>query len=208
MISAHRSVPSMVQARRSWPQRLALWMARRLLSPARRRQERLQALLLARLDAVLGSMAGGGSQAGLAVLEGALALAEADGEIRPEEWALFERGMVRLELSPAQRQQLSLHGPIDLPWVCNGLEGIKDPSQRRAIGQFYGLLVAADGQSGAAELAVLRPLLQALEAATLEAELPRLAAPYRLEPGWLERCCAPLAQALDSWARRPGSFRR
>jgi hypothetical protein len=172
----------MVQARRSWPQRLALWMAQRLLGPLRRREERLQALLLDRLDAVLGPMAGGG-EAGLAVLEGALALAEADGEIRPEEWALFERGMARLDLAEPVRQQLSLHGAIDLPWVCSALEGIEDPGQRRAIGQFYGLLVAADGQGGAAELAVLRPLLRALEAAALEAELPRMAGALLRPPG-------------------------
>lgn len=155
---------------------------------------------------MLGPMAGG-SSAGLAVLEGALALAEADGEIRPEEWALFERGMGRLDLAEPVRQQLSLHGSIDLPWVCTALGAIQDPAQRQAIAQFYGLLVAADGHGGAAELAVLRPLLQALGGAAIEAELPQLAARYHLEPGWLEQRCSRLGQALARWAG-PGSSRR
>lgn len=189
----------MVQARRSGPQQLALWMAQWLLKPSRRREQRLQALLLARLDAVLLPMVGG-SEAGLAVLEGALALAEADGEIRPEEWALFERGMGRLDLAEPVRQQLSLHGSIDLPWVCTSLGAIQDPGQRQAIAQFYGLLVAADGHGGAAELAVLRPLLQAVGGAAIEAELPQLAARYHLEAGWLERRCCGLGQALARWA--------
>lgn len=189
----------MVQARRRWPQRLGLWLGQGLLRPWRRRQQRLQSMLLDRLDGVLGPIATGG-EAGLAVLEGALALADADGEIQPEEWALVERGMARLTQADGQRQQLSLHGSPDLPWVCAALRAIDDPGLSQAIAQFYGLLVAADGQGGASELAVLRPLLRALDAPAIEAELPRLAARYRLQPGWLERCCSPLGQALVRWA--------
>jgi hypothetical protein len=189
----------MVQARQSWLRIGVCWLAERLLRPLRKRQGSLQALQQQQLDEVLSSITTEG-EAGLAVLEGGLALVEADGAICQEEWVLFERGMARLQSSEPRPLQLSLHGSIDLPWVCSVLQTINSPAERAGIAQFYGLLVAADGQNGGAELAVLRPLLRALDAADIEGELPAIAARYRLEPGWLERCCTPLGQALSRWA--------
>lgn len=205
-MAEHGTAHRMAQSQGSWLQQLTLWVSDRLLAPSRRRRGRWKDLLQERLEALLLPMVGRG-EAGLAILEGALALAEADGEFRQEEWALFERGMASLQLTEQQRQQLSLHGAIDLNGVGASLEAIADPAQRRAIAGFYGLLAAADGQRGPAELAVLRPLLRALDAAALEDQVPQLADRHHATPGWLERLAIRLGADLARWAG-PRRFRR
>lgn len=189
----------MGQSRVSWLQGLAIWLSGLLLTPSRRRSARLQGLLRQRLQAVLQPLVGEG-EAGLAILEGALALAEADGHFRDEEWALFEWGMACLKLPDQQRQRLSTHGSIDLRGVCASLSALEAAEARRAIAGFYALMVAADGEGGTAERALLRPLLKALDAEAVEAELPQLQARYRSTPGWLERSCTNLGESLARWA--------
>lgn len=195
---------------RSWLQRWAGAVAAWLLAPSRRRQTRRQAALRQQLEALLRPLvAQGAADTGLAVLEGALALAMADAEFHNDEWELYTSGLALLHLQDQQRSSLSLHGAVDLAWVCSQLEALADPAQRTAVGRFYALLSDADGALAAAEQRLLGQLLQALglEARAVQG-LALAAGASLLPPGPLERLRCRLAVPLQRWAtprrsRRP-----
>ena len=198
MRQAYRTEPQP----RSWLQRLLAALAAWLLVPRRRRQARRQAALRQHLEALLRPLADpGAGDSGLAVLEGAMALAMADADFHHDEWELYTAGLALLNLQDQQRSGLSLHGSVDLPWVCSHLAALPDPAQRLAVAQFYALLSEADGISAPAEQRVLDQLLGALG---LNAQaLPRSRPPQ----GPLERLRGQLAAPLLRWAAAKGERR-
>ena len=141
----------------------------------------------------------GRGEAGLAILEGALALAMADSQFGDDEWELFTRGMALLNLQNEQRRGLSLQGSVDLAGVCSTLAALDDPSQRQSIASFYSLLADADGSIAPAEQRLLQALLKAL--AVDPRDLDRLELPAELHrpPDRLERLRRRLAAPLLRW---------
>jgi hypothetical protein len=179
--------------------RLAHALADRLLASSRRRAARRLALLQQSQEALLSPLAGRGDQ-GLAILEGALALAMADAHFGDDEWELFTRGMTLLNLENEQRHGLSLQGSVDLAWVCSTLATLEEPRLRLATAGFYSLLTDADGSIAPAEQRLLSQFLNAL--AVDPRDLDRLERPAELRrpPGWLERLRARAAARLLRWA--------
>ncbi|MEB3104867.1 MAG: hypothetical protein VKN17_03700 [Cyanobacteriota bacterium] len=184
---------------------LANGLADWLLAPSRRRAARRLALLQQSQEALLRPLAGR-SEEGLAILEGALALAMADAQFGDDEWELFTRGMALLNLQDQQRRGLSLQGSVDLAVVCRTLAALGDPSLRLAIARFYGLLADADGSLAAAEQRLLSQLLQALAVDLRDLDRLELPAELRRPPDRLERWRRRLAAPLLRWASpRQGS---
>ncbi|MCS5706721.1 hypothetical protein NZK27_11005 [Synechococcus sp. FGCU-3] len=184
---------------------LANGLADWLLAPSRRRAARRLALLQQSQEALLRPLAGR-SEEGLAILEGALALAMADAQFGDDEWELFTRGMALLNLQDQQRRGLSLQGSVDLAVVCRTLAALGDPSLRLAIARFYGLLADADGSLAAAEQRLLSQLLQALAVDPRDLDRLELPAELRRPPDRLERWRRRLAAPLLRWASpRQGS---
>lgn len=186
--------------------RLAHALADRLLAPSRRRAARRLALLQQRQEALLSPLAGRG-EPGLAILEGALALAMADAQFGDDEWELFTRGMALLNLRNEQRRGVSLQDSVDLAWVCSTLAALDDPRLRLAIAGFYSLLVDADGNIAPVEQHLLSKFLNAL--AVDPQDLDRLELPVELRrpPGWLERLRVRAAAPLLRWASPRRSVR-
>jgi uncharacterized tellurite resistance protein B-like protein len=170
-----------------------------LLASSRRRAARRLVLLQQSQEALLRPLAGRGDQ-GLAILEGALALAMADAQFGDDEWELFTRGMALLNLENEQRHGLSLQGSVDLAWVCSTLAALDEPHLRLAIAGFYSLLADADGSIAPAEQRLLSQFLNAL--AVDPGDLDRLERPAELRrpPRWLERLRARAAARLLRWA--------
>jgi hypothetical protein len=189
-------------------QRLAATVASWLLAPGRRRRARRQTALRLQLEALLRPLVDrGAGEDGLAVLEGALALAMADADFGDDEWELFTGGLALLRLQDEQRSDLSLHGAVDLPWVCRTLAALPDPAQRLAVGRFYGLLIDADGAIAPGEQRVLAQLLEALALDPLALQHRPSAAGALRPPGPLERLGGRLATPLQRWAAVPGGRR-
>jgi hypothetical protein len=178
---------------------LASGLADWLLAPVRRRAARRLALLQRSQDALLSPLAGRGEE-GLAILEGALALAMADAQFGDDEWELFTRGMALLNLQDQQRRSLSLQGSVDLAGVCSTLAALGDPSLRLAIARFYSLLADADGSIAPAEQHLLTRLLNALDVDPRDLDRLELPAELRLPPDRLERWRRQLAAPLQRWA--------
>ena len=217
MTKPDRSVPRRRQTRTSPSpspltrllSRLARGLADWLLAPSRRRAARRLALLQQSQEALLRPLAGRG-EAGLAILEGALALAMADAHFGDDEWELFTRGMALLCLPEEQRSGLSLQGSVDLAGVCSTLAALDDPRLRRAIAGFYSLLADADGNIAPAEQRLLQSLLNALavdprdldpqDLDPQDRDRLELPAELRRPPGRLERLRRRLAAPLQRWA--------
>jgi DNA-binding transcriptional ArsR family regulator len=178
---------------------LARAVADWLLAPVRRRAARRLALLQRSQEALLSPLSGRGEE-GLAILEGALALAMADAQFGDDEWELFTRGMALLNLQDQQRRSLSLQGSVDLAGVCSTLAALGDPSLRLAIARFYSLLADADGRIAPAEQHLLTRLLNALDVDPRDLDRLEVPAELRLPPGRRERLRRRLAAPLQRWA--------
>jgi hypothetical protein len=170
-----------------------------LLAPVRRRAARRLALLQRSQEALLSPLAGRGEE-GLAILEGALALAMADAQFGNDEWELFTRGMALLNLQDQQRRSLSLQGSVDLAGVCSTLAALGDHSLSLAIARFYSLLADADGSIAPAEQHLLTRLLNALDVDPRDLDRLEVPAELRLPPGRRERLRRRLAAPLQRWA--------
>ena len=186
--------------------RLAHALADKLLASSRRRGARRLALLQQSQEALLSPLAGRGEQ-GLAILEGALALAMADAQFGDDEWELFTRGMALLNLQNEQRRDLSLQDSVDLTWVCSTLAALDDPRLRLAIAGFYSLLAGADGSIPPEEQRLLSQFLNALAVDPRDIDRLGLPAELRRPPGWLERLRVRAAAPLLRWASSPRSVR-
>ena len=202
MTKPDRRIPSRRQTRTSPLARLLSGLARGLadwlLAPSRRRAAQRLALLQRSQEALLRPLAGRG-EAGLAILEGALALAMADSQFGDDEWELFTRGMALLNLQNEQRRGLSLQGSVDLAGVCSTLAALDDPSQRQSIASFYSLLADADGSIAPAEQRLLQALLKALAVDPRDLDRLELPAELRRPPDRLERLRRRLAAPLLRW---------
>lgn len=180
-------------------QRLAHW----LQGPSRRRAARLRRRLAASLEETLPRSLRGGAEC-LAIVEGALALSQADGRFGEEEYQLYRACVEQLGLAGGQLGATSLQEDADPAQVQAALAAVVDPVQRQAIARCLALFVAADGASAAPERALLRRFLAALDQPDIEDELPllcrRFADPLRPDQRWRVR--------LGEWLSRRGQRHR
>jgi len=174
------------------------WAANQLLAPRFRHANWVRSELRHSLSTTL-ALVTNQPTVSLAILEGAMAIAVADGEFEQEEWELYSSLMGQLQLSDGQLQGLSIHGELDLEAMAKTLSGIENSTDREAISSCYCLLAAADGQ----EQGVLRKLLEALGHGGMAAQLPRLANRFRRREGRL----ASLRGRLGEWFKRQRSSR-
>ena len=171
------------------------WAANQLLAPRLRHANWVLSELRHSLSKTL-DMATSQPVVSLAILEGAMAIALADGAFEQEEWELYSSLMGQLQLSNGQLQGLSIHGELDLEAITKTLSGIENSTDREAISSCYCLLAAADGEAGGTEQSVLSELLEALGHGGMVAQLPRLATRFRRREGRLASLRARLGDKL------------
>jgi tellurite resistance protein len=178
------------------------WAANQLLAPRLRHANWVRSELRHSLSTTL-ALVTNQPTVSLAILEGAMAIALADGEFEQEEWELYSSLMGQLQLSDGQLQGLSIHGELDLEVIAKTLTGIENSTDREAISSCYCLLAAADGEADGQEQGVLRKLLEALGHGGMAGQLPRLANRFRRREGRL----ASLRGHLGEWFKRQRSSR-
>lgn len=176
------------------------WAANQLLGPRLRHADWVRSELRQSLSETL-AMTSNEPAVSLAILEGAIAIAMADGEFEQEEWELYSSFMGQLQLSNEQLQGLSTHGEPDLEAIAAALSGIQNLTYREAISTCYCLFTAADGETVGQEQAVLTELLEALGCGGMTAQLPMLAARFRRREGRRAFLRGRLGEACKRWSR-------
>ncbi|MCH9714484.1 MAG: hypothetical protein K0U63_08055 [Cyanobacteria bacterium] len=168
-----------------------------LLAPSQRLAAQVRQRLVSSLVTALPSAVQATDQ-GLVIVQGALALSLADGHFHQQEWELYRECLARLKLSDSQLRSIMQDSP-ELSRIGAGLAAIGDGAHRLAVGRCYCLFAAADGEGGAAELGLLKTLLEALGHPELEQELPALCRQFRRSESWLARQRAAWGERLARW---------
>ena len=168
----------------SLPASFVAWATNQLLAPRLRHANWVRSELRHSLSKTL-AMATNQPVVSLAILEGAMAIALADGAFEQEEWELYSSLLGQLQLSNGQLQGLSIHGDLDLEAITKTLSGIENSTDREAISSCYCLLAAADGEASDQEQGVLSELLEALGHGGMVTQLPGLATRFRRREGRL-----------------------
>ena len=179
--------------------RFFAWTSNQLLEPRLRHAEWVRSELRQSLSEIL-TLVKNQPAISLSTLEGAMAIALADGEFEDEEWELYSSFMRQLQLSDEQLQGLTTNGVIDLVAIKATLSAIEDRTYREAISSCYCLFAAADGETGGQEQVVLTELLEALGHAGMAAELPRLANRFRRREGLRASLRGRLGEACKRWS--------
>jgi len=175
------------------------WAANQLLAPRLRHANWVRSELRQSLSKIL-ALAINQPTVGLATLDGAMAIALADGEFEEEEWELYSSLMRQLQLSKEQLQGLTTNCVIDLVATKATLSGIEDQTYRESISSCYCLFAAADGETGGQEKVVLTELLEALGHGGMTAELPRLVELFRRREGPLQSLRGRLGETCRRWS--------
>ena len=125
-----------------------------------------------------------------AMLEGLLLLACADQDFDDKERSVYLALLSSLGLGDAELAQLEACISPSLEQVCASLNLVANDASKRAIGQIFCLIAAADASVDERETAVLTTLLAALHQQELLETLPALAKAYAREQGTMERALA------------------
>jgi len=189
----------MATKRRSLLASFFAWAANQLLAPRLRHAAWVRSELRQSLSETL-ALATNQPAVSLAILEGAMAIAMADGAFEQEEWELYSSFLGQLQLSNEQLQGLSTHGEPDVAAIAATLSAIENRTYREAISSCYCLFAAADGETDGQEQAVLRALLGGLGYGEMVAELPRLASRFRRQEGRRASLRGYLGETCKGWA--------
>ena len=169
-----------------------------LLAPSQRRAAQVRQRLVSSLVTALPPAVQATDQ-GLVIVQGALALSLADGSFGQQEWELYRECLARLKLSDSQLRSINMRDSPDLGRIGAGLAALGDGAHRLAVGRCYCLFAAADGEGDAAELGLLKTLLEALGHPELEQELPALCRQFRQSDSWLAKQRAAWGERLARW---------
>ena len=136
----------------------------------------------------------------LAVIEGLLALAIADGQFDDLEREVYLAFLRLLNLGAEQLNSLAAKVHADLEGVLAQLSTVDDPQTREAMGRCFCLIAASDGVLRPAEREVLGQLLNAIgQGHQLEAT-EDLCARYRREEGSLGQAMGAVSDAVGNAA--------
>ena len=136
----------------------------------------------------------------LAVVEGLLALALADGTFDDLEREVYLAFLRQLQLSPEQLETLASRVHADLNGVLNQLRAIDDSTSREAIAHCFCLIAAADGVLKPTEQQTLSQLLNALDQAEQLQQAEELCARFRRETGVIGQAMGAVGDAVGSAA--------
>jgi tellurite resistance protein len=139
-------------------------------------------------------------QACLAVVEGLLALAIADGEFDDLEREVYLSFLRLLNLGEEQLTRLSARVHTDLDGVLTQLRSVEDVQSREAIGRCFCLIAASDGALRPAEKQMLAQLLEAIGQLHQLEQAETLCARFRKEEGAAGQAMGAVSDAVGSAA--------
>jgi tellurite resistance protein len=175
------------------------YTATRLMGSRVRQEVRIKAGLreeASRLQARLSS----DEQTSLAVIDGLLALAIADGQFDDLEREVYLAFLRELDLGEDKLNSLTAKVHADLEGVLAQLRSVKDHQSREAIGRCFCLIAASDGALRPAEKEVLGKLLEAIGQGQQHEEVDHLCAHFRKEEGALGQAMGNVSDAVGSAA--------
>lgn len=152
----------------------------------------------------LQGMIGRNEHAELAVLEGLIALAQADQHFDDKENEVYLTFLKQLALSQEQIEQLAQKIDSDLDAVCMALTSIENNTAKEPIARCFCLITAADGQIVPEEEDLLKRLLEALGQESIFKELPELCKRFRKEDGTLDIALGAIGDATTSAGSKVG----
>lgn len=136
----------------------------------------------------------------LAVIEGLLALAIADGQFDDIEREVYLAFLRLLNLGAEQLNSLAAKVHADLEGVLAQLSTVDDPQTREAMGRCFCLIAASDGVLRPAEREVLGQLLNAIDQGHQLEATEDLCARYRREEGSLGQAMGAVSDAVGNAA--------
>ncbi|MEB3354245.1 MAG: TerB family tellurite resistance protein [Cyanobacteriota bacterium] len=175
------------------------YTATRLLGSRVRQEVRIKAGLregAARLHTGFSS----DEQARLAMIEGLLALAIADGEFDDLEREVYLAFLRQLNLSEEQLTSLASRVHTDLDGVLAQLRSVEDAQSREAMGRCFCLIAASDGALRPAEKQILAQLLEAIGQSQQLEQAEELCARFRKEEGALGQAMGAVSDVVGSAA--------
>ena len=175
------------------------YTATRLMGSRVRQELRIKAGLreeVARLHTKLSN----DEKACLAVIEGLLALAIADGEFDDLEREVYLAFLRQLNLGEEQLTSLATKVHADLEGVLAQLHSVEDSQCRQAIGRCFCLIAASDGALRPAEKQILDQLLAAIGQSRQLEQAEELCAHFRKEEGAMGQAMGAVSDAVVSAA--------
>jgi len=172
------------------------YTATRLMGSRVRQEMRIKAGLREEAAYLHGKLSSD-EQISLAVIEGMMALAIADGEFDDLEREVYLSFLNQLGLDEEQLSKLASKIHTDLEGVLKQLARVEDENSRVAIGRCFCLLAASDGVVRPAEKDLLRQLLEVIDQSKQLEQADELCARFRKEKG-------ALGQAMDKTANVVG----
>jgi tellurite resistance protein len=175
------------------------YTATRLLGSRVRQEVRIKAGLreeATRLHAKLSN----NERVSLAVIEGLLALAIADGQFDDLEREVYLAFLRQLKLGEEQLNSLATKVHADLEGVLAELRSLDDAQTCEAMGHCFCLIAASDGALRSAEKEILSQLLEALGQRQQLEQAEELCARFRREEGALGQAMGAVSDAVGSAA--------
>jgi tellurite resistance protein len=175
------------------------YTATRLLGSRVRQEVRIKAGLREEADRLHNRLSSD-EQACLAVIEGLLALAIADGEFDDLEREVYLAFLRLLNLGEEQLTRLAERVHTDLDGVLTQLRSIEHPQSKEAMGRCFCLITASDGALRPDEKLILTQLLEALGQSQQLEQAEELCARFRKEEGALGQAMGAVSDAVGSAA--------